>query len=498
MWPELEKPKTDWSKIVKRTISVLAIIVALASLAVFPFCATNPVTGERELMLITESEEIEIGREADQQIIATYGLYDDPGIQQYVETLGVTIAKKSHRPHLDWKFRVLDTPVINAFAVPGGYIYVTRGTLAHMNSEAELAMVIGHEIGHVTARHSAKAYSRQLLFMGGLLLGSLASDEFAEYASFAAVGVQLLFLKYSRDQERQADDLGVEYAFMNGYNPDSFDDFFLTLNRMTVDSGGGLGLPGFLSTHPSTPNRIEDVQKKGAQVIAAQPPTGKLITGKDDYLKKINGLVVGVNPRNGFVENGWFHHPDLAFSFRVPNSWNIENSANTVQMMPKSEKAMMQFSLSKAVSPRDAFDKMVGDLNLYVVESRGTNFNGHPAYVGVGTVTQEDQTYYIHFAGVEKNGQIFTFMGLAGANDYRSYQMAFDETITSFQTLTDRNILNRKPRRLNIRRINQKMSVAKYFGVAGISFKDQKEILIMNDLQENDFLSSGQLVKIIN
>ena len=175
-------------------------------------CAVNPVTGKKELMLYSEGQEIELGKQTDAEVAATYGVYDDPALQSYIGQLGQSLAAKGQRPGLPWRFTVLDSPVVNAFAVPGGAVYVTRGILALMSSEAELAAVLGHEIGHVNARHSMSQMSKQQMAQLGLVLGSVVSQEFAKYAGLAGTGLQVLFLKYSRDNENQADALGVEYS----------------------------------------------------------------------------------------------------------------------------------------------------------------------------------------------------------------------------------------------------------------------------------------------
>jgi predicted Zn-dependent protease len=209
-------------------------------------CAVNPVTGERELSFYSEQDEIALGRETDGQIKLIYGVYDDPHLNQYVKNVGQALVPHTHRPHLEYHFAVLDSPVVNAFAVPGGYVYLTRGILALMNSEAEMAVVLGHELGHVNARHSIHRMSEQMLFQMGLAVGSALNRTFASIAGLAGAGVQLLFLKYSRDDERQADQLGVEYSRKGGFNPGEMVAFFHSLEELGDLSGGHQSLPGFL------------------------------------------------------------------------------------------------------------------------------------------------------------------------------------------------------------------------------------------------------------
>jgi predicted Zn-dependent protease len=208
-------------------VAVLLLIVS---------CAVNPVTGKREFMLLSTDDEIALGRNADRDIVAAYGEYQNPELAAYVTEIGLRMAEQSHRPDLPYAFRILDTPVINAFALPGGYVYVTRGIMAYLDSEAELAGVVGHEIGHVTARHSAQRYSQAQLAQLGLGIGSAVSSQFRRYSRYAEAGVGLLLLRFSRDDERQSDELGVTYATAVGYEAGEMARFFETLDR---PSGSG-------------------------------------------------------------------------------------------------------------------------------------------------------------------------------------------------------------------------------------------------------------------
>jgi len=483
----------------KKYIPLVSIFVVAAILGqMCSSCATNPVTGEQELMLMTESQEIAMGAETHQAILATYGEYDDPGLKAYITAMGEEMAAISHRPHLNWTFTVLDSPVINAFAVPGGYVYVTRGLLAHMNNEAELAMVIGHEIGHVTARHSARQYSKQLLLTGGLILGSVLSEDFADYAPLAGVGLQLLFLKYSRDHERQSDDLGVEYAYAAGYNPDEFDDFFRVLNRMETTAGGG-GLPGFLSTHPMTENRIQDVTTLANAAMAANPPAGRqLRTNTEQLLRQIDGMVVGDDPRQGYVEGNAFYHPEMNFQFNVPTGWKIQNTPQMVQMASSDEKALIIFQLAKESTPRQAWESVVAENDLATVDQPGVvSVNGLDAYAGVCRYTDGDTTLGIQLLTVKKDSQVFTFIGLAEARDFNRYQSTIVSSLGSFNQVQDRAKLAVQPKRLSIQRINRAIGVGTFLSSLGVSDKEIQQLLIMNSLESNGQLRNGDLIKSI-
>ena len=273
-----------------------------------------------------------------------YGIYENKQLTAYIDNMGQAMAKICHRSHLKFEFKVMDHPVINAFAVPGGYVYLTRGILAYLNSEAELAGVTGHEIGHITARHSAKQYSKAQLAGLGIGLGSIFSEQFAQYAGLVQQGVGLLFLKFSRDNEREADNLGVEYSTKTGYDAREMANFFVTLDKMHGSSKSSL--PDFLSTHPNPENRVAAIKNESIRLQ-------KLSTNKNwkiernKYLKKIDGLIYGPDPRQGFVEHNIFYHPLLKLQFNIPERWKVNNLPDQVQIIAPEEKALLLFSLVK-------------------------------------------------------------------------------------------------------------------------------------------------------
>src|SRR3989454_3017836 len=275
--------------IARRWGAGLTVLAALGAAG----CAVNPATGSRQLMLVSESQEIALGRDYDQQVAASIGVYPDSELQRYIQQFGARLAATSERPNLPWSFRVVDDPVVNAFALPGGFIYVTRGILAHLNSEAELAGVVGHEIGHVTARHSASQMTKQQLAQVGLVVGAIASPEFGRYTGLAGQALGVLFLKYSRDNERQADDLGLRYLRRVNYDPRELPHVFEMLTRVSQAQGGGR-VPEWLATHPDPENRRGRIE----QEIASLPQSfSGVAVNRDSYLRRPHGLVVGAHPR---------------------------------------------------------------------------------------------------------------------------------------------------------------------------------------------------------
>src|SRR3954468_15905252 len=272
-------------------------------------CARNPVTGKSELSLVSESQEIQMGQEASKEVAQSIGIYNDAKINDYVASIGKRIAANSERPNLPWEFHVVDDASVNAFALPGGFIYVTRGLLGAINDEAELATVVGHEIGHVTNRHSVQQISKAQLAQLGLGIGSILSSDIARFGQLASAGLQVLFLKYSRNAENQADQAGFRYALNQNYDVREMSKVFETLDRLSQSSGGGK-LPEWLATHPSPGNRIEHIQKM-LDTVKTDPSKG--MVNRDQYLQHVQGMVYGEDPRQGYFEGTHFYHPQMRF-----------------------------------------------------------------------------------------------------------------------------------------------------------------------------------------
>ncbi|MDI6764470.1 MAG: M48 family metallopeptidase, partial [Thermodesulfobacteriota bacterium] len=262
----------------------------LCLLFLIPSCAVNPVTGKQELMLLSERDEISLGRETDVEIVKQYGIYEDPRLTATLKDMCHRLGRISHRPQLAYDCKILNASVVNAFAVPGGYVYFTRGILAVLNSEAELAAVMGHEIGHISARHSAQQYSKAQLAQLGLGVGSIFVDS-PIVTSLAQLGAGMLFLRFSRDNEREADDLGVEYSSKAGYDAAQLASFFETLERINPGSDRS-GLPGWFSTHPSPEDRVQTVRSRAIEWQKRHELKEPKVN-REKYLREIDGLVYG-------------------------------------------------------------------------------------------------------------------------------------------------------------------------------------------------------------
>src|SRR5688572_134842 len=315
-------------------------------------CSVNPATGAREISLIGEGQEIQMGQEADAQIVATLGIYDDAELGRYVQTLGQQLAAQSERPNLPWTFRVVDDPTVNAFALPGGFIYVTRGILTHLRSEAELVGVLGHEIGHVTARHSVSQMSRAQLAQLGLGLGMIFVPELRPFGDVASAGMQLLFLKYGRDDENEAAMLGVRYMARTRHDARELAGVMQLLERSSELAGGSGRVPEWLSSHPNPGNRAQHIQ----QLIQEEPVVSGAQVRRNEYLRMVDGTIFGENPREGFFRENVFHHPDLAFRFTFPRGWTTAITKQAVQAISPDQDAALEITLAEG-APNQALNQ---------------------------------------------------------------------------------------------------------------------------------------------
>jgi predicted Zn-dependent protease len=394
------------------------------------------------------------------------------------------LAKVSHRPNLPYKFEMVDASVVNAFAVPGGYVYFTRGILANLNSEAELAGVMGHELGHITARHSAQQYSRAQLAQFGVLVGGLFLGDLV--SGVAQLGVGMLFLSFSRDNERQADQLGVEYASKAGYDGKELAGFFETLERMNPGSDRS-GLPGWFSTHPSPEDRVVAVRKEAGEW---QQKLGSrdLKVNREVYLRHIDGLLYGDDPRQGYVDEGMFYHPDMKFQFPVPASWKFNNTQSQVQMMSENKDGIISFSIASAQSPKEAAVKFTQANRATVLDSDSVTVGGFPAQSAAMRVV----SYFI-----QKDKSIFYFHGLSAPSAFDKHLNTFERTMQGFKELSDPKKINVKPDRIRLRTTKAAGTVESSLRSMGIPKDDLDDTALLNGMELKENLPANTLVKVI-
>lgn len=476
-----------------------ANLLMLSSLALFvTTCARNPVTGSRQVVLISEAQEIGMGGDTHPMVLAQFGRLEHPELQQFFGDLGQRMARDSHRPDLPWTFTIVDDPIVNAFAVPGGYVYFTRGILAYMNTEAELAGVLGHEIGHVTARHSVSQISRAQLFGIGLGVGSILSPTFGQLSELAQAGVGLLFLKYSRSDEEQADELGIEYMHQQGYDPRQLSEFFAVFQRLGEESGRTL--PGWLSSHPSPPDRIRDTRALAEDYLSRNPGR-QLNVGRESFLRRLDGIVFGENPREGFVDGNRFLHPDLRFQFGFPSNWRVQNSKRSVIVMQPNGAAALQLTLAPedaGLSPDARAQQLGRQQGVRLLDGRRATLHGNPAYLALYEVqAAQGQVLRAMVGFIRHRNHLYELAGLSPAQAYRQYSGALEQSITSFRELTDSRALQVQPDHLRIYQVQQGGTLRDVAARYDNPRAGADELAALNRIDPDERLPAGAVVKTV-
>jgi predicted Zn-dependent protease len=476
-----------------RPASTAALVLTIAA------CATNPATGKREFSLMSEAQEIELGKQMDGEVRREMGVYNDPALQRYVETVGLRLAKASERPNLPWHFAVVDEPAINAFALPGGYIYMTRGIMPFLDNEAELAGVLGHEIGHVTARHSAQQYTKATTAGIGVTLLSIFVPEARPFQNLTETALGVMFLKYGRDDELQADRLGVEYTASSGWNPAGVGGMLRTLARLDEASGSRRGVPNWLSTHPAPADRVDRVQAYIAQ--SAKPVGTAGATDEAEFLRRVDGLVFGDSPSQGIVRGNTFLHPDLRLALTFPRSWEIQNSKSQVLAKAPEQNDFMLLQLipNASGSLEQVARGTMATAGFQQVNGGRASVNGLDAYVGTYQGQLQGLGEVVTLAAhIVHDGKMYLLAGLAPPDEFQSVQRAFGESIRSFRELSREEASNIRPNRVDLYTVRPGdtwQSLAQRMGDgAGIK---ASTLAIMNNYDPSQPPKPGDRIKIV-
>ncbi len=407
---------------------------------------------------MSEEQEIALGRQTNQQVLEQYSVYDDPALQAYVQQVGEKVAANSHRSDLIYRFTVLDSKDVNAFALPGGYIYITRGLMTYLNSEAELAAVLGHEIGHVTARHSVRQYSAAQLANIGATLGAIFIPGMNTQASNMLVQMfgTALLRGYGRDHELQADQLGAEYLARSNYDPRAMLDVVRVLkNQETFETKLAQAegrepnvYHGLFSTHPDNDTRLQEVIGHANDYY--NPDLD--FTGREIYLEKINGMVFGDNAREGVLRGHSFYHPDLGFALQLPRDWNVTNNPDRLLITAPGGAALLQLLLediNKRVTPREF---MITRLNLKkLANDRALSINGLEAHTGLAPINTSFGQRMARFTVVYFNNQAYIMAGVSKDEaNAAQYDQHFMESAQSFHAMTENERLKARPLHISI------------------------------------------------
>ncbi len=417
-----------------------AAVLLLATAFAAAGCATttNPVTGERELQGMSTQQEIAVGQKAAQQVASEMGLVEDPALRAYVRDLGSRLAPYSPRKDVPFTFDVVQMKEPNAFALPGGHIYVSRGLLAIANSEAELAGVLGHEIGHVAARHHAQRQTRGQAVGVATVLGTLAAAVLGGEQAAQAVN-QLgqvagsgLIASYGRDQERQSDDVGQRIAAQAGYDPAAIGDFLETLGRATTLETGQERQPSFFDSHPSTPERVRDTRTRAASLsaTASRPIAGS----RRAFVQRLAGLRVGDDPAQGVFNGSRFLHPDLGFALAFPNGWKTVNSPQLVGAQhPEGLAAVKLQGQGQGTDLRAAASEFATAAKVSLEQPESISISGLPAFRAYATASNGN---IAQFTWVSLQGTIYRIEGIAAGQNYPSQKTTLDRAARSFRSIT--------------------------------------------------------------
>ena len=448
----------------RHSIPVFILILILNACVV----QRSPVTGDKRAYGFSWEKGKQMGAQYAKQVKAQYGIYQNQRIQKYVENVADNILAHSdlRGPNTPAKIRnstihyqVLDNPVANAFTLPGGYIYVDRGLLTHLENEAQLAMIIGHETGHAAARHSAQQAFNQKLGKLALLGGAIAGQKLLgisgdQILSLGSQAEKFLFLKYSRDDEREADRLGVEYSSKAGYKAKEAVGFFQTLQRENKQNGRS-SVPEWQQTHPDPGERIQNIDREAQKW--QHKGYKETTVNTDKYMHEIDNMIYGENPRHGFTRNGMFYHPDMKFKFPYPKSWTLINTNSMVEITNSNQNAIIAFEIdSKNNTPQASVNEFLNQQGVKAGQTNIASYNGLNGYEARATgQTQNGTKVKFYLYSVKYNGHIYRFICYTPTGKFDQFSSVFKRTADGFNKLTDQSILNIQPARLHVFRANR-------------------------------------------
>lgn len=478
--------------------SLRALAMALSLLPLLAACATAPGTG-RTIFTggLSEEGEADLGRQEHPKVLAQFGgAYDDQAISDYVTSVGNLLVRTSETPDLKFTFTVLDSPVVNAFALPGGYVYITRGLMALAENEAEMAGVLAHEIGHVTARHSAERYGQTMAAnVAGVGLGIL----FGGAAAQAGGGLSALLVRsYSRDQEFEADMLGGRYLGRARYDTGAMAGFLSQLQAHSRLEAELAGQPekadsfNIMQTHPRTADRIERaLQQAGANPVADP------ILAQDIYFSQIDGMIYGDKPDEGYIRGRTFAHPLLKFSFEVPQGFRLYNQSRRVLARAGDGKAAIVFDRGRSDyrgSMRDYLTQVWG-ARVRLSDVEAITVNGLPAATA-RTSNSKGVDFRLLAIRYDAN-TIYRFLFQSAQDSTAALSVPFGETTYSFRKLSDSEAAAFKPRRIRIYQVQPGDTATAIAGRMPFAEENLKRFLVLNGFEGSTKLQAGQAVKIV-
>jgi predicted Zn-dependent protease len=459
-------------------------------------CALNPVSGRPEVVLISAAQEREIGREEAEKVEAQMGLVSDARPSAYVQEIGRRLATHSPRQDVEYSFQVVDAPEPNAFALPGGYVYVSRGLLALVNAEDELAATIGHEIGHVAARHHVQRLTLAtpfaiLLGLPAAIVGTVSKTLGAVVAIPGQLTGGLVLAGHSRSQEREADRIGMELAASAGWDPGALSTFLYTLEREDQLVHGATRGTDFFASHPAMPERVQDTAKLSETL--EWTPAEPIAANRRALLDRLEGILVGPNPAEGVFVDGVFLHPELDFALRFPDEWKTQNQPQFVIAIPPEGEGRTAIVLALAEGSGDPVaaaraDKL-DEETLRKLER--VEINGLPA----ARVVTEKQGSSFDLTWIAQGERVFRIASVTPSSEFARRRDDFREVARSFRPLRPEDHARIREDRLRLRRGREGESLEAFLERTGGTWSPE-ETAIANGLGEDARLQAGQLLKV--
>lgn len=463
-------------------------------------CAVNPATGQSGLMLVSSDQERKIGADEHPKVIKEFGgVYSDPRLSGYVTAVGARLARVTEQPGLGYTFTVLDNPIVNAFALPGGYVYITRGLMALAESEAELAGVLGHELGHVVARHGAQRQSRSILAqIGAGLLGAATGSK--AIGNLAAAGAGAYLRGFSREQELEADRLGVRYISRAGYDPGAMSSFLSKMQansrlnaKIAGQSPGKVDKFDIMATHPRTAKRVQ----RAIELTGATAGQGAI--ERDSYLRRLDNMIYGDSPAQGYARGRVFAHPVLRFSFRAPAGFRLRNTAHKVAALGPG-KVMILFDrepeaftsgMTTYLTEKWAKGKVLVDL-------RDATVGGMPAATARTTIDADGKRLPARLAAIRfGSGRIYRFLGVAPTGSSAALATAFEQTVFSLRRLSAGQAAALRPWRLRAIPVRPGDTADSLSRRMPFSDFPVERFQVLNGLDAGRPLVAGTLVKLV-
>lgn len=474
------------------------ILAVLAGTVLLSHCAQNPVSGDKDFVLMSEQQEIQMGAQMHKEVLQKYAVLDNPELQAYVNEVGQRLAKQGHRSRLQWHFTVVDSPEVNAFALPGGYVYITRGIMAYLNSEAELAGVLAHEIGHVTARHGVRQQSTSTVMGLGAMLGSILVPGLNNQggATLLQTLAQAWTAGYGREHELQSDRLGAEYLAQAGYTPQAMIDLVGVLKNQELfdvelakkEGREPRRYHGTFATHPSNDARLNQVVREADRYTVKNPREER-----NTYLQKMAGVVFGDSPERGVIRNNALLHGKLGLGIQFPQGWRVQNQPDRVVAIspqndalvelrpgPKNERSMETLQNSFKLDPGARFVS--------------GNINGFPASFAAGAL----QGKPLLVSAVVFGGTQYLIAGLSrDANAYNQHRDSMKAAINSFHALTPAERGAGRPYHIRIITVQTGTTLSLLAAQSPLGVNAESQLRLMNDLYPNGEPQPGQMLKVI-